>query len=484
MRRYRIVIFLLFFLICYFPLFLHLDVAPIRIWDESLFAMRAYYLAEFGQYLPNFDFFPGMTFYRNLKPPFTSFIQALSFRVFGYNELGLRLPIAVMALASAFLNLHFSFKLTKSWIPGIAAAFILVSSKGFVGWHLSRSGDQDVAIAFYLLALLFSFFYYLEANERPQKRRLLALMVNLLLMGFLTKSIVVFFFLPGFVLYAIYKKRLFELLKSGSIYLGSSIVVLVVLGYYLYMEHYFPGFWQYESETVYGRYLAERNQQGHGFWHYFIYFASRDFFPWIFLLPLSFPAIFYKPQARIKDLVILLWFCLFTYLLIISFSETKLHWYDTSVYPLAALLVGIGLYHTIDLITLKKAWVKPLILISCLLLGLAGPYQKMVKSVYFPQIDHTEEHYGYLIRQVKKQQPEIMEYTVWCRPFNGQVAFYAGVLNRERGYKIEVVNQKPVFKTGKKLLVCRENQVKEIEKEGFGFRIIQEYESCKLIELY
>lgn len=479
----RMAILLLFFLICYFPLFLHLDVAPFRIWDESLFAMRAYYLAEFGQYLPNFEFFPGMTFYRNLKPPFTSFIQAISFRIIGYNELGLRLPIALLALATAYLNLIISFKLTRSWIPGIAAALILVSSQGYVGWHLSRSGDQDVAIAFYLLGLLFSYYYYLEATEKREKRRYLVLMVFLLLIGFLTKSIVAFFFIPGFVLYAIYKKQLLSVLKSGQVYLGVGIIVGGILGYYLFMERYFPGFWQYESETVYGRYLEERNNQGHHFLHYFLFFGKRDFFPWVFLFPLSALAIFFRPQPKVKDLSILLWFCLLTYLLIISFSETKLHWYDTSVYPLAALLAGLGIYHTVSLFIFKKAWIKSLILVACLILGLIGPYQKMVKSVYFPRIDHTEEHYGSLIRMVKKQQPEIKHYTVWCRPFNGQVAFYAGVLNRENDYHIEVVNNKPILEKGKYLLICRDNQAEEVKKAGFNLKVINQYESCKLIEL-
>lgn len=479
----RIAIFLLFFLICYFPLFLHLDVPPIRIWDESLFAMRAYYMAEFGKYLPNFEFFPGMTFYRNLKPPFTSIIQALSFRIFGYNELGLRLPIAVMALATAYLNLRVSFKLTGSWIPGIAAAMILVTSQGYVGWHLSRSGDQDVALAFYLLLMLCCFYYFLENRESAKRTRYLWGIVLLLIIGFLTKSVVAFFFLPGFLLYTVYKKQLATLLKSGRVYRGAGIIAGSILIYYLLMEHFFPGFWEYESVTVYGRYLQERNNQGHSFWHYFVVFAQRDFFPWVLLLPLSLLAIFFRPQPKIKDFSILLWCCLLTYLLVISFSKTQLHWYDTSVYPLAALLVGLGFYHTVQQIPFKTAWFQPVVLIICLLLALAGPYRKMVESVYFPKIDHTEEHYGYLIRKVKKQLPEVKQYTIWCRPFNGQVAFYAGVLNREEGYSIEVVNQLPALEAGKRLMICRDHQQEEVEKAGFEVMQLLRYEQCRLVIL-
>ena len=160
-----------------------------------------------------------------------------------------------------------------------------------------------------------------------------------------------------------------------------------------------------------------------------------------------------------------------------------MHWYDTSVYPLAALLVGLGCSHLLSQLSFKKPWIKPAILGLALIITLIGPYQKMVKSVYFPKISQTEEQYGYLIRDLAKHQPGTKEYIVWCRPFNGQVAFYSGVLNREKNYNIQVVNQKPNLEKGQQIVVCRDNQLQEIEKEGKSFEVVYQKEKCRMVRI-
>lgn len=141
------------------PLFYKLGEAPLRAWDESLFAMRAYYAVEEGGYLPNFDYYPGITFYRNLKPPFGTWWQALSYRMFGYDEWALRLPVAVFsALLVAML---WFWRRVAPDLPysGVAAGWILVLSPGFLRDHVARTGDHDAILGdlFFGPTLLFFF---------------------------------------------------------------------------------------------------------------------------------------------------------------------------------------------------------------------------------------------------------------------------------------------------------------------------------------
>ena len=151
--------------LAYFPLFLHLDSPPIKLWDESLFAMRAYYMAEEGAYLPDFSLFPGITPFANIKPPMGTAIQALFLRLLGYNELALRLPSALFGIGVIVVLWIGIKKVAKDFWPGFAAACVLISSAGFVRMHGTRTGDQDVFLAFWMLSGLLAYFQAAETQK-------------------------------------------------------------------------------------------------------------------------------------------------------------------------------------------------------------------------------------------------------------------------------------------------------------------------------
>ena len=135
------------------PLFYKLGEAPLRAWDESLFAMRAYYAVEEGGYLPNFDYYPGITFYRNLKPPFGTWWQALSYRMFGYDEWALRLPVAVFSALLVVMLWLWRCAVPELPYSGVAAGLILVLSPGFLRDHVARTGDHDAILLLVMTAL-------------------------------------------------------------------------------------------------------------------------------------------------------------------------------------------------------------------------------------------------------------------------------------------------------------------------------------------
>lgn len=58
----RIFLSVAVFALAVFLLFYKLGDAPLRIWDESLFAMRAYHMAETGGIYPILTSFPGLLF--------------------------------------------------------------------------------------------------------------------------------------------------------------------------------------------------------------------------------------------------------------------------------------------------------------------------------------------------------------------------------------------------------------------------------------
>ena len=466
---------LLFLVLAYFPIFLHLDSAPVRIWDESLFAMRAYYMVIEGGYLPNFDYFPGMTHYPNLKPPLGTLFQAFSFKLLGFNELALRLPIALFVLLNCTLLFRWGWQVGQSLWIGVFACLILLTSTGYVSPHVARTGDQDVMLAFWVFAATYAFYRYYSSK----KPAFLWLMTACFLAAFFTKSIVAFFFLPGFLIFLISQKQLGAVLKRKQVYLSAVISIGIIIAYYLVMEQYFPGFWRGVSETVFGRYTVERNGLHQAFYYYFLQFASREFMPWIILLFIQLIQLWrLKKQYPFFELCVLLWCCLLSHLFIISFSATKLSWYEVAVYPPAALLAGISFYQCLQITRWKK-----LIMIAGMLAFVIS-YYSIVNQVTHFRLHQANEKMAYLMKKIQHSHPEIKVYTVYSQAFNGQVAFYAQVMNAHQDYDINVMTfwEDQLNTAGGYVMLYNDNQLNRA-KEEYDLELIDAYEEVRLFRL-
>lgn len=472
--RQKWVIGIFFAIAVYFPVFLHLDGPPVKIWDESLFAMRAYHMAETGTYLPNFERFPGISYYRNLKPPFGTFFQAAFFRLFGVSELTLRLPVALFVLATLGLLCFFSKRLSGNLQAGILASLVLLTSSGYVRPHVSRTGDHDAILAFWLLLSLF----FLYRWSLSRKSSWIWALAGCLFIAFLTKSIVAFFFVPGYLIYLLWQKQFVPILRMGTTYLAAGALALGIVAYYLLMEWQMPGFFAAVNETVFGRYVAERNNLGAPFSHYFETILSQKFWPWVLLLSLNIWQLFQKSNLEFKRISQLLWSCVLCYLLIISFSETKLSWYDAAVFPPLALLAGVSLHRVLNYASKLTQWPK-LIYAAAVVLIFAWPYYKTINSIYHQEWDNPAEWHAYLMRQQQKQ-----DYIVYCGGYNGQVGFYTEWYNQHRDGNIRVStywNEVPL-NPGNQVLVCQDDKRQQLQQH-FETQSLSEYRTCQMLLL-
>jgi len=91
---------LLLGILIYIPTFHFMGQVPIRHWDESLFGLRALHMYSTGDYMSNFDLYEGLMDHRNTKLPFTTWIQVLFMKIVGINVIALRLPIALIFVAT------------------------------------------------------------------------------------------------------------------------------------------------------------------------------------------------------------------------------------------------------------------------------------------------------------------------------------------------------------------------------------------------
>lgn len=483
---HQYLIFALFAIAIYFPLFHHLTWEPIHNWDESLFAMRAGYMAEEGKYLPNYDYWvEGGPLHRNTKPPFTTWIQALSMKIFGISEFGLRFPIALFSLATVFLFLFVSKKFLGDIRIGYCAGFVLATSAGYVKAHAARTGDQDVALAFYMLAGAFLFYKYIETTSAQQRRKWLALLTLTLIAAVLTKYIFGLFFLPAFLIYALYKKEFLNILKRGSTWVAILSLIIVTGAWLVIIDRKLPGFIEraffYEMLDRYASTLENHNAPWH---YYFCKIWENRFTPWLYLLPVSLAMLFIKKYRPYRDVILLMFLCAASLLLIVSFSQTKTVHYDIVSYPPMSLLAGIAMYQLLKSVLELATEKKHLLLLLFGLLYLAkpffiDPYVAIIEKTYTPRLTQANLKYGYLFRKLKNRKEPIKKFTLVHPGFDGQAIFYAGLYNRKMGYNIDISINPEQVKTGDTIMVC-DTQIIQYLFDRWELKGIETYDQCFL----
>ena len=149
MRFTKGLYFFLFLVACYFLLFLHLDSQALHLWDESRRAVSAFEMVQNGNWLvPMFEGQPDMY---GTKPALLVALQAFFMTFLGYNELAVRLPSVLAALATVFMLIHFAKHWLRLPFAGYLGSLVLLTSLMYINYHGAVSGDYDA-----LLLLLIS----------------------------------------------------------------------------------------------------------------------------------------------------------------------------------------------------------------------------------------------------------------------------------------------------------------------------------------
>ncbi len=188
------VIIIIITALSYFPVFHNLDKFQIRMWDEASYANNS-----IDMLLTNQNIFvvekQGKPDLYNTKPPFVIWLQALSMKLFGINELAVRLPSAIFGLLTILLVYFFCSNVLESKTIGFISAGILMTARGFIGNHVVRTGDLDGVLVFWLTLGLFAFIDLIIKKPKNSCYHFFILTLSLTF-GFLTKGIAGFFFVP------------------------------------------------------------------------------------------------------------------------------------------------------------------------------------------------------------------------------------------------------------------------------------------------
>jgi 4-amino-4-deoxy-L-arabinose transferase-like glycosyltransferase len=399
MHKYRLPALLIVLLTAVsFPLFLHLDYMPVRMWDESIMAVNAIEMIDNHNYLVTY--FYGEPDVSNCKPPLMIWCITLFSKILGFSELSLRLPSAIGAFILCLALFAMLRKYTGSMVYAFMAVIVLVTSRGFIRNHVSRTGEYDSLLV--LFATLFSLHLFLatEAEDRKAQSKHLFLFFIFLTLAVLTKGVACMMLAPGLFIYVVWRKRLLPFLQNPYTYAGLAIFLVVGIGYYVLREQYNPGYIQavWEQELG-GRYNTSLHGHRGAYTFYLNEIIEWQFTPYlVFFIPAVVAGIFFL-KGRIARLIVFSGVVGSLFLLVVSSASTKLPHYDAPLFPFLAIITASFFYFVY--VALNKVLhiysskvVPSAAAFAVTLLLLAAPYATIISHVYFPKGDWWEEGFS------------------------------------------------------------------------------------------
>jgi 4-amino-4-deoxy-L-arabinose transferase-like glycosyltransferase len=472
----------IFIILAYFPFFIHLGNLPIRIWDEARVAINAYEMSRNGNFL--ISFFNGVPDMWNTKPPLLLWMQVFFIKLFGAGEVQIRLPSAIAGFLTAGALMFFSIKFIKDYWFGLISVLVLITTYGYINVHVTRTGDYDSLLVFFTTVYAFSFFLFVESGNK----KYLHLFFLAILLSILTKSIQGLLFLPAIFIYLIIRNKL-KLLITKWIFINTLLCIGIILIYYFAREYYNPGFlkavWVNELG---GRYATTIEGHTGSYTFYYDWLITNHFSNWYWLVPCGIAAGFLIKNPSLKKAAIYSTLLASSYLLVISFSGTKLPWYDAPMFPFLAVIVAMIIYlifrflknsHEIKAIFTFN--ILPYIFLFAVFLT---PYEMIISKIYFPKEIGVEKSFfeiSYYLRDALKSKHDVRSHYICFDGYNTHLLFYVNLLNEDNKF-VEVKDWRNL-KNGD-LVVSSQSNVQEFIEDKYLFEITESYHTIKKYKIY
>ena len=490
----KIYLFVFITIASYFPLFLHLDAIPMMIWDEVRLAVSAYEMNQSGNiWVVTYLNMPDLW---SVKPPFNIWAIALSFKAFGYNEFALRLPSALSGLFTVWLIFFFCLRQFKNEFIAVYSVLVLITSKGYIDFHVTRTGDYDAMLIFFETAYLLFFIQYILEKNAKTKLVFLYLSAMTFLLAVFTKGIAGLFFMPAIFIFLLVQKELINVLKDKHFYYALLLCLTPLLIYFPYREHlakgYYEAVWKME---LFGRYTdgdGDNSRLTMTFLEKLNYYIGRmyesEYLPWFYLVPFGVVASNLL-NKNAKKIALLLFINALIFLTIMTFSNSKKEWYESPIYPCLAIIVGIGMtwlfdnFKTINLPIVKRF---PFISNSIfIVLIFTIPYFKIIEKIYFFEdtlFDWQKRQYRPFMLKIKDNIYDVIQID-----YNPTIDFTKHNLNNSETTIGSLSARDPLFnpekyKVGTKFLVC-EKEAKDSLNLKFTYKVLETYRECEFVEI-
>lgn len=296
-------------------------------WDEGLYGGVAREILKTGNWI---DLrWAGLPW--SDKPPLYMWVTVLFYKLFGVNELAVRLFSALCGIGTVLVTYLFARKLYSRG-AAVSSALVLLTTWHFI-WS-SRVGMLDIALTFFVTLSLFLF----KAGE--EKKVCLFFSPIAFALAFLTKGMASAVVPATLIVYLAFTGN-FKILKERALLFGV-LVATLVLGawHWAALAHYGNRFVQ----DYFVKHLLTRTTtavEGHtgDILTYFGVLPNKGR-PWsavgLTLMPFIAWMMFAK-KGR-ENALPLIWACVV--IVLFSLVQTKIHWYIMPVYPAMAMMTG------------------------------------------------------------------------------------------------------------------------------------------------
>lgn len=466
--------------IFYFPCFLQLKKAPIRLWDESRLAMNAAEMFHSGISLVTT--YMGAPDLWNTKPPLMIWLQVLFMKWLGVNELSIRLPSAIAGFLTCILILFFLWKKFKQPFWGLISTCVLLSSGGYVAFHVLRTGDYDALLILFMTA--FCLLYY-EWLNKPERKILYVGFCLFVLLAIYTKGISGLMIFPGLLVWTIYKRKLTLILRMKITWLGILLVLAGTLMYYWGRETMHPGYLEAVwNNELGGRFGTALEGHQHPFWFYIkMFFDINEFYFWWIFVIIGGIVSFKNKEKPESQWVIFLLIISFFFLLVISMAGTKLEWYKAPLFPFLSIVAGYGLLFTLEKISRfifpQKTSFATLLSILLALITIGIPYYKNVKWAYSAPLPDWEKGYYNTSKFLKnsiKKDISLDGSVVAIEGYTPHVYFYQYVL-KDLGQEISFTQSKDII-PGQKI-IAGQVEIQSYIDTKFNVDTIYEFDAAQ-----
>jgi 4-amino-4-deoxy-L-arabinose transferase-like glycosyltransferase len=436
-------------LICSIPAFYMLGTGFIHIWDEAVYVNASWDMAHGSSW-----WVPSVGDY-NTKPPLVLWLQALSLLIVPSAEWAVRLPSA-FAVVGILLMMQIAL---KRWGFDFWTRLIVmvgfVGHEGFIRQHISRTGDLDAVMTFFVAA--YSLLVLDAIQQKKWTGRHMYFFFFTVVCAFYAKSIAGWMMLGPLLLV-----WLLSPIRSTLFTLRFWMYGLLSVGicgfYYVTRARVQPGFldlvWHSEYQRMFHNVMPWHE---HGPSYYFQNFVTLKFFtPWIYFLAASvFYALFIIKQKGTNN-HLLKWIILgFGYMLVITFPAVKLEWYDAPAYPFFAMILGVVI-GTICL-NIPTRWRVFLLIPVCLIL-----WRKLDFTQYDTAPRDVFEYEGAILRQSDLTSATKVFMKVETPEHQLQLDFYRKWVLEEKGLAIPVIDTVSQIQIGDQIIISQTGELVKI----------------------
>ncbi len=473
-----IVFDILLIVIAYGTVFNQLDRQPINDWDEGIYTTNALEMSFNSNYLVKY--YLGQPDMFAFEPPLAAWVQTLSIKIFGISETAHRIPSGIAAILVVVLIINFCSKELKNRILGYLSSFVLLTSPGYVGYHVVRTADLDSLLVLFTTLYVFNFYKYLKYTT---KKNFYFALIGVVL-SFLTKSFAGLIMLLPLFIFTIYKKKLKLIFINKELYIGILLFLIIIPGYYLLRENISPGYIKAVLKVeISDRFLTNMGHEA-PFLYYFNNIKDYRFSPWLVLILLSIFITIYRKGIIKNEMFIYFTLVAISYWLIISSAGTKLEWYDAQLYPFISIAAGYSIYifyvSGYNFHSQKKIgyYIYSIIFVIAIFYY---PFNAIISKNASKDF-WREAKYGVLMKKAKEMYPQIKSYKVLTIGLQPSPNYYCQLFNLKYHYNVRPVNVKETmnFLCCDTILFTHPAIYEKLNKD-FYYTIVDQYQEAALV---